>query len=194
MFEPLDFSRYTSVAVFEPLYLSLCIWAAVFESLYLSRYIWAFVCEPLYLCLRMWAAVSEPLYLNRDRPLLPVPAQIDGAGTVSEPDVVVNRSITLACPASGIPLPAVTWYKEDTRITANGTRILILDAGWRLQLLNAEVNDAGRYYCQALNVAGKAEKYYDLHVLGESLAFLVKKKKNYFLFLPNYDLIRSAGV
>ena len=36
---------------------------------------------------------------------------IDGAGIVATPEVISNETITLICPAGGIPEPTITWYK-----------------------------------------------------------------------------------
>lgn len=37
-----------------------------------------------------------------------------------------------------------------------------------LQIANAQLQDTGRYTCEAINIAGKTEKNYNLNVLGES--------------------------
>lgn len=47
----------------------------------------------------------------------------------------------------------------------------ILYSNWHLficvlQILNAQVTDTGRYVCVAQNLAGSAEKYFNLHVHG----------------------------
>lgn len=41
-----------------------------------------------------------------------------------------------------------------------------------LQILNAQVTDTGRYVCVAQNLAGTAEKSFNLHVHGESIMAL----------------------
>ncbi len=38
-----------------------------------------------------------------------------------------------------------------------------------LQILNAQVTDTGRYVCVAQNLAGTAEKSFNLHVHGQSI-------------------------
>ena len=96
-----------------------------------------------------------------------VPAQVDGSETVSSPEVVVNRSIALLCPASGIPVPEIRWFLDGEEIFDNSSRFSLVDGGWKLEIDQAEVDDAARYSCRAKNVAGQSEKYYDLHVLGE---------------------------
>lgn len=39
------------------------------------------------------------------------------------------------------------------------------------QVLSAQVSDTGRYVCVAENVAGSAEKHFNLHVHGELLEY-----------------------
>ena len=100
--------------------------------------------------------------------LFSVPPKIDGSSEVSKPEVVVNNTITLHCPASGIPIPKITWYKDDTQIRRNTSHLHLVDNGWKLRVRHARVADTGRYSCRAKNIAGETEKYYDLNVLGES--------------------------
>ncbi len=45
-------------------------------------------------------------------------------------------------------------------------RLRLLDSRWKLRLRRADIADTGRYSCKATNVAGSAEKYFDLNVLG----------------------------
>ena len=63
----------------------------------------------------------------------------------------------------------LTWFRDGSQITENTTRVTIMDNGWKLQIEPAKVEDATRYSCKAENVAGDAEKYYDLSVLGRSI-------------------------
>ena len=100
-------------------------------------------------------------------PFLAVPAGIENSDIVSDPNVIIDKSITLSCPATGIPIPDVTWYKENRPILRNTTKVFILDNGWRLLIDGAEVKHTGRYSCRATNKAGKTEKFYDLDVFGE---------------------------
>ncbi len=101
--------------------------------------------------------------------MLSVPAKIDGSSDVSTPEVIVNRTITLHCPASGIPVPRISWYHDDVLIRHNTSHLHIIDKGWKLRLRHARVKDMARYSCKAKNIAGEAEKYFDLHVLGKGL-------------------------
>ena len=57
-------------------------------------------------------------------------------------------------------------YRDGSVLDKNTSRILLLDQQWRLQIKQAEITDTARYSCKATNVAGEAEKYFDLNVLG----------------------------
>jgi len=95
-----------------------------------------------------------------------VPATIDSSETLSTPEVIVGMSITLHCSASGVPAPSVVWYRDGKSITGNTTSVTVLNDGLHLKIQDAEISHSARYSCVAENVAGKAEKFYDLSVLG----------------------------
>lgn len=96
-----------------------------------------------------------------------MPPKIDDSDEVAVPEVILNRTATILCPATGIPDPVITWYKDNVEITGNTNRLTILANGRRLQIRNAQVSDTGRYSCRAKNVAGETKKYFDLNVLGK---------------------------
>jgi len=96
------------------------------------------------------------------------PASIETSSVISKPEVVVNETITLFCPAAGVPSPEVTWFRDQQPLdnqTDDG--IVVLDDGWRLHIAHARTSHASRYFCRAENVAGISEKHFDLSVLGE---------------------------
>ncbi|XP_069890339.1 hemicentin-1 [Dipodomys merriami] len=80
-------------------------------------------------------------------------------------EVIVTRgkSISLQCEVQGIPQPTVTWMKDGRPLT-KGRGVEIVDRGRSLQLKNTYVSDTGRYVCIAVNVAGMADRKYDLSV------------------------------
>lgn len=83
------------------------------------------------------------------------------------PEVIMNDTITLFCPASGMPSPDVTWYLEnEIPITSNMSGMYVIDNGFRLRIDNAQLSHVGRYTCRAQNIAGLADKHFDLSVLG----------------------------
>lgn len=77
--------------------------------------------------------------------------------------VIRGKSISLECEVQGIPQPKVTWMKDGRPLT-KGRGMEILDEGHILQLKNIHVSDTGRYTCVAVNVAGMADRKYDLSV------------------------------
>lgn len=80
-------------------------------------------------------------------------------------EIIVTRgkNISLECEVQGIPQPKVTWMKDGRPLT-KGRGMEILDEGRILQLKNIHVSDTGRYMCVAVNVAGMADRKYDLSV------------------------------
>ncbi|XP_060552023.1 hemicentin-1-like isoform X2 [Ruditapes philippinarum] len=90
---------------------------------------------------------------------------IERPGEIEKPEIISNESISLTCPASGIPLPRITWYKNNQIISANTSRITLLDDGWTLRITSVNVEDSARYTCRAQNEAGDGEKVFDLDVL-----------------------------
>lgn len=66
-----------------------------------------------------------------------------------------------------MPDPQVTWYLEnEIPFIGNTSDMFVLDNGYRLRIERAQVSHTARYTCQAQNIAGQAEKHYDLNVLG----------------------------
>ena len=59
-------------------------------------------------------------------------------------------------------------YQDAGEIVRNTDRVSLLDQSWKLQIRRADISDTARYSCKATNVAGVAEKYFDLNVLGMS--------------------------
>jgi len=88
---------------------------------------------------------------------------------ISKPEVIVNETITLFCPAEGVPPPEVTWFRDRQPLdnqTDDGIVVLDDGDGWRLHIAYAGISHASRYSCRAENLAGISEKHFDLSVLG----------------------------
>lgn len=83
--------------------------------------------------------------------------------------IIVDRPLSINCPASGNPPPVITWYKDGIEIaTGYNPGIRILSNGRRLEISNADVSDKGRYTCVAKNPAGSIDREYILNVWSES--------------------------
>ena len=103
-----------------------------------------------------------------------MPASVETSDVISKPEVIVNETITLFCPAAGVPPPEVTWFRDGQALdnqTDDG--IVVLDDGWRLQIPHAGISHASRYSCRAENIAGISEKHFDLSVLGNVTTIVI---------------------
>uniref|UniRef100_A0A5G2Q6R4 Hemicentin-2 n=1 Tax=Sus scrofa TaxID=9823 RepID=A0A5G2Q6R4_PIG len=98
-------------------------------------------------------------------PPIPVPPQIVGP---REPhiqvSVVQDEEATLECNATGKPLPRVTWERDGQPVGAE-PGLWLQDQGRSLHVERAQATHAGRYSCVAENVAGRAERRFELSVL-----------------------------
>ncbi|KAI7799480.1 hemicentin-1 isoform X1 [Triplophysa rosa] len=94
-----------------------------------------------------------------------VPPSIRGADgdLPNDVTVLVNKTTLLECQVDGSPAPKISWIKDSQPVAQDSTHRL-LSNGRTLQILNAQVTDTGRYVCVAQNLAGAAEKYFNLHV------------------------------
>lgn len=80
-----------------------------------------------------------------------------------------------------IHLPVIFYYFERKCILYIKWDLFICE----LQILKAHVTDTGRYVCVAQNLAGAAEKYFNLHVHGE---FIFTQNLFHLVSQFSYDL------
>ncbi|XP_066048296.1 hemicentin-1 [Chamaea fasciata] len=80
-----------------------------------------------------------------------------------EVTVLVSKEAAMDCIPSGNPSPRITW-KKDGQLLAEDDKHTFLSNGRRLQILNSQITDTGRYVCIAENTAGSAKKYFNLNV------------------------------
>lgn len=97
----------------------------------------------------------------------------------SEVTVLLGNLVTLECEVRGVPLPAITWYKNGVVILSS-RQAQYVDRGQFLKISRAQVSDAGQYTCKVTSVAGTAEKVYELDVYGEDS----HNKKKSFISRP----------
>lgn len=58
----------------------------------------------------------------------------------TNPKVVINGSLTILCPATGVPTPNITWFKDGTEITPDSLpNVDIGDDGRELVIVEAQV-------------------------------------------------------
>ncbi|ULT80160.1 hypothetical protein L3Y34_010619 [Caenorhabditis briggsae] len=75
--------------------------------------------------------------------------------------VTESGSLTLSCPATGKPDPAISWFKDGDVIHADNIQNIIPNgelSGNVLKISRVMEEDAGRYTCEADNVAGSDEQ------------------------------------
>jgi len=77
---------------------------------------------------------------------------------------LTNTSITIQCPASGVPTPTVMWTKDNQEI-ANDGRYTVQDDG-SLLIDEALEEDTARYTCTAESVAGKSRASSTVKIAG----------------------------
>ncbi|NXL77816.1 HMCN1 protein, partial [Leptocoma aspasia] len=93
------------------------------------------------------------------------PPSISGADgdLPEEVTVLVSKEAAMDCIPSGSPSPRITWQK-DGQLLVEDDKHTFLSNGRRLQILNSQITDTGRYVCIAENIAGSAKKYFNLNV------------------------------
>ncbi|XP_068593691.1 obscurin isoform X3 [Cebidichthys violaceus] len=70
----------------------------------------------------------------------------------------LGQTVKLACKVTGVPKPAVTWYKDGRTVEADPHHIIIEDPDGSCTLIldNMTADDSGQYMCLATSSAGNA--------------------------------------
>ncbi|XP_041848261.1 obscurin-like [Melanotaenia boesemani] len=70
----------------------------------------------------------------------------------------LGQTVKLACKATGVPKPVVTWYKDGRTVEADPHHIIIEDPDGSCTLIldNMTADDSGQYMCFATSSAGNA--------------------------------------
>jgi len=84
-----------------------------------------------------------------------------------------GRTLTLTCPALGLPQPAIAWYRGGMRMRSGGNYVAI---GNKLIMYNLDPMDTDRYTCVARNFAGVKSATSTLKVHGMHLVHAVYSK------------------
>ncbi|KAL8178143.1 UNVERIFIED_CONTAM: Hemicentin-1 [Gekko kuhli] len=92
-----------------------------------------------------------------------VPPSMEGGNESSDYIVILHSPLELECPATGTPLPTITWLKNGQPIEG-GAGYKILLNGRKLLISRAEVSDTGHYQCIATNKAGDHKKEFGVTV------------------------------
>ncbi|XP_062920094.1 hemicentin-1 isoform X2 [Mobula hypostoma] len=91
-----------------------------------------------------------------------VPPTISGSSDMVT--VVVNNLVRLECEASGIPMPSMTWLKDGSPIASFSDAVQVVSGGRVLAITSAQISDTGKYTCVAVNAAGEQQRDIDLRV------------------------------
>nr|XP_044998229.1 hemicentin-1 isoform X3 [Jaculus jaculus] len=92
-----------------------------------------------------------------------VPPSIKGGNVTAEISALINSILKLECEVRGLPMPTVTWYKDD-KLAISNSQALYVDKGQFLHIPRAQVSDSATYTCRAANVAGSAEKSFHVEI------------------------------
>ncbi|XP_026558988.1 hemicentin-1 [Pseudonaja textilis] len=82
----------------------------------------------------------------------------------SERFVVMHKPVTLQCIVNGIPIPSITWLKDNQPVNTARDNIGLESLGRILQIAKTLKEDAGKYTCTATNAAGEAQQSIYLNV------------------------------
>ncbi|KAK1329305.1 hypothetical protein QTO34_011486 [Cnephaeus nilssonii] len=82
-----------------------------------------------------------------------IPPSIKGGNVTTEISALIHSVIKLECETRGLPMPAVTWYKDGQPILSS-SQALYIDKGQFLHIPRAQVSDSATYVCHVSNVAG----------------------------------------
>ncbi|KAM4662543.1 hemicentin-2 [Discoglossus pictus] len=78
--------------------------------------------------------------------------------------IALHGTITLTCETRGIPVPVITWFRNNVPLPMGEN--MHLQAGGRvLKLTHAQIQDGGLYTCLATNVAGETKKDFIVDIL-----------------------------
>ena len=77
---------------------------------------------------------------------------------VQDGNYIENSMAPLLCRATGIPIPNVSWYFNNTKLTNNRKYIITtsihLSSRGSTLIIKLSSYDAGTYTCKATNIAG----------------------------------------
>lgn len=99
---------------------------------------------------------TDPIQIKRVRLKVHVPAEIDTTSSSNNVTVKEGENVKLQCVASGIPEPAITWYRNTPQ--TNQMREHVGTTGEVLIIHNISRYCAGLYECEASNLIAQPSK------------------------------------
>ncbi|MEQ2233817.1 hypothetical protein ILYODFUR_025673, partial [Ilyodon furcidens] len=92
-----------------------------------------------------------------------VPPAITGSNLTMDVTALLDTMVTLECDVRGVPHPTITWFRRGEAVMSS-RHAQYVDRGLRLKIPHVQASDAGQYTCKVNNVAGSAEKNFELDV------------------------------
>ena len=94
-----------------------------------------------------------------------------GPSLVSRPEnatKTVGETVRFSCSFDGIPPPEIKWFYSSgaSKIQVTQTKQHVISNG-RLEIMQILKKDEGKYFCQAVNIAGRVETAAYLTIKGE---------------------------
>ncbi|NXK97014.1 HMCN1 protein, partial [Formicarius rufipectus] len=87
----------------------------------------------------------------------------DIVGEEQNVSVLAGQALELRCQSNAVPPPLLSWHK-DGRALLRKPGLSVSEDGTVLKVEGAQVQDTGRYTCEATNVAGRTEKNYNVNI------------------------------
>ena len=93
------------------------------------------------------------MYVNISLPFYPTVGPRFIINPIASQEVVINGTLILSCSAEGFPIPSIIWFMNNTMIDDGLTDVSesININSSTLMISNADLNDSGMYYCQAVS-------------------------------------------
>ena len=96
-----------------------------------------------------------------------VPPEIEDDHIMQEIEVINGDSVILSCEVSGVPEPTIKWTKNNESYSfVLHSNLRVMDGGKKLEVINTQIVDSGRYSCIASNDAGSSIKDFLVTVNG----------------------------
>ena len=76
-----------------------------------------------------------------------------------------NTTVTIRCPASGVPTPTVSWQKDGARVTQGETLLFTPDNS--LVIKNGDVDASAKYTCSIQSNFGKEDISSVVEIIGK---------------------------
>ena len=102
---------------------------------------------------------------------------------------LINTSITIQCPTSGVPTPTMTWTKNNQQIASDG-RYTVHDDG-SLLISEASEEDSARYTCTADSVVGKDSSSSIVQIVGKCTLIILEYLFRYNLSSCAVEILKS---